>query len=425
MPTVLDAVAGRPELSITEVVLHDVDPQRLAVIRAVRPTLRGVAVTTMTSLPKALQGADLVFSAIRVGGARGRVQDERRALGLGVLGQETVGAGGLAYGLRSIPVALEAARLQREIAPDAWLINFTNPAGMVTQAISEVLGRRAIGICDSPIGLIRRVCRTLGVRESATAADYLGINHLGWLRSLDSGGRDLLPELLAGDQVETFEEGKLFGAGVLRALGAIPNEYLHFYYSARELTAGLLTGTTRGEVLESQQSAFYRSAKGEPAHAAEFWEASRHQREETYLAEARADDEQRDVQDLTGGGYQEVALDLIGALTGGPAVELIVNAANGSSVPQLPTDTVVETRCRIDATGATPLPTTPLDLHQLGLMSSVRAAEEAVISAVVNGSRAEAVRAFAIHPLIGSWQIAERLTASVIVDNPELAALLR
>lgn len=427
VPTVVRAIAGRPELGIAEVVLHDVDETRLAVISSVLPAaLPGLRLRTTTSLAEALPGADVVFSAIRVGGAEGRVRDERRALALGVLGQETVGAGGLAYGLRTVPVALAAARLQAELAPDAWLINFTNPAGLITQALSEPMGRKVIGICDSPVGLIRRVCRSLAVAESSANADYLGINHLGWLRSLSVDDRDLLPGLLADDRaLDGFEEGRLFGATILRSLRSVPNEYLHFYYAAREMVADLAAESTRGEVLAAEQSIFYRTSIDDLTRAPALWEAARLRREETYLAETRCRHEQRDDADLSGGGYQEVALDLIGALTGGPPVELIVNAVNGPAVPALPPSMMLEARCRVDTTGATVLPASPLDLHQLGLVASVRAAEQAVITAVTHGSRADAVRAFAIHPLIGSWPIAEQLTAGVVADHPELAALLR
>ena len=168
-------------------------------------------------------------SAIRVGGLAARVQDERVALGLGLLGQETTGPGGIAYALRTIPVARSIAERVRAVAPQAWFINFTNPAGMVTEAMRDVLGDRVVGICDTPITMARRAAGLLGVDpRTRVELDYVGLNHLGWLRSLEQGGRDLLPGLLADhDALTGFEEGRLFGAAWLRALGSIPNEYLH------------------------------------------------------------------------------------------------------------------------------------------------------------------------------------------------------
>ncbi len=224
----------------------------------------GPAVRLETDLDAALRGADFVFSAMRVGGTAGRVRDERLPLAQGVLGQETVGAGGVLYGLRTLPVAVRVAERVRAVAPRAWVINFTNPAGMVTEAMSRVLGPRVIGICDSPVGLVRRAARAAGADPDAPGFgyDYVGLNHLGWLRRLTVDGRDLLPGLLADPAaLESFEEGRLFGARWLAALGSLPNEYLHYYYFQREALAAVRAAeATRGEFLDRQQSDFFAAA---------------------------------------------------------------------------------------------------------------------------------------------------------------------
>ena len=215
VPLVHEAVAtAATGLTVDEIALHDVDPSRLATISAViegqgeHLTAEGRAVAlprllATTDLREALTGADFVFSAVRVGGAGARTVDERVALGLGLLGQETIGPGGLAYALRTLPVALEIARTIAELAPEAWTINFTNPAGIVTEAMRSVLGDRVVGICDTPIGLVRRVGRLLGADlvagERGAEVDYVGLNHLGWLRSVRLEGTDRLPGLLADD----------------------------------------------------------------------------------------------------------------------------------------------------------------------------------------------------------------------------------
>ncbi len=424
VPLVYRALLRRPQLGVDDVVLYDVDLGRLAVIAAVLESVHGVRVTLTDSLRQALTGADIVFSAIRVGGAQGRVRDERRALRLGVLGQETVGAGGLSFGLRTLPIALHAAELQAELAPDAALINFTNPAGMITQALTDVLGDKVIGICDSPIGLVRRACRALGLSVDDVQYDYAGITHLGWLTGLRHQGLDVLPELLGDDSLlAATEEGRLFSGELLRSLHAIPNEYLYFYYAAREVTSSLsVSGTsTRGEVIRAEQDDFYRSAAAQAGRETSLWERARAHREQTYLAEART--EQRDDADLSGGGYEEVALDLAHALTSGRAAELIVNTRNGAAYPQLPARTVIETRCVVNETGAHPEPGPELPLHQIGLVASVRAAEESVIEAAVSGDREAAVHGFAIHPLIGSRKLADALVASLEADEPAVAAL--
>lgn len=425
VPLVYRALTRRTGLGVDEVVLHDVDAGRLAAIVDVLQPVPGLQIRATTSLSEALPGADFVFSAIRVGGAQGRVADERRALALGVLGQETVGAGGIAYGLRTLPVALATARAVADLAPDAWLINFTNPAGLITEATRTILGNRVIGICDSPVGLVRRACRALELPQSDVDADYVGINHLGWMRSLRHAGADVLPQLLADDAaLESIEEGSLFGPDFLRALGSIPNEYLYYYYQNAEVLAALRQGPTRGEFLRDEQAGFYAAAAAEPPRAPELWEATRRRREESYLAEARGADQPRDEQDLSGGGYEEVALDLMTALSGGRHSRLIVNVPNGSTLPELPADLVIEAACLVDTSGARPLPVAPLTLHQLGLVAAVRAAERGAIEAVLSSSRQAALRAFAIHPLVGSERIAAALLDDLLLADPRLAAVL-
>ncbi len=269
VPLVYGALLGdRGEGRVTDVVLHDLDAGRLsAVARVLAEQAADVAdaptVTATTDLDEALRGADFIFSAIRVGGLEGRAADERVALDQGVLGQETVGAGGIAYGLRTVPVAVDIARRVARLAPDAWLINFTNPAGLVTEAMSRHLGDRVIGICDSPVGLGRRIARVLGANPREAWIDYVGLNHLGWVRGLHVAGRDELPRLLADpDLLGSFEEGKLFGTEWLQSLGAIPNEYLHYYYFNREAVRAYSEAEkTRGAFLRDQQEHFYEEMK--------------------------------------------------------------------------------------------------------------------------------------------------------------------
>ncbi|MFC0529446.1 6-phospho-beta-glucosidase [Phytohabitans kaempferiae] len=423
-------LADRGPGRITELVLHDVDSGRLAAVGQViaeRAAGAGPRVTATTDLDAALRGADFVFSAIRVGGLAGRAIDEGVALAEGVLGQETVGAGGVAYGLRTVPVAVDLARRIATVAPDAWVVNFTNPAGLVTEAMAAHLGDRVIGICDSPVGLARRAARALGVDPSAVRLDYAGLNHLGWLRGLYSGGVDLLPRLLADDAaLASFEEGRLFGGEWLRALGALPNEYLHYHYFAREALAAARTtetrateataadartgGETRGAQIARQQAAFYAG----PSLAA--WEEARLARERTYR-------EARDAADLEGGGYEGVALALMRALGGHGPATLILNVRNRATLPALDAEAVVEVPCAVDVSGARPLPVAPLDGHAAGLVTTVKAVERAVLEAATSGSRAAALRAFALHPLVDSVAVARRLLDAYIDRHGPLSYL--
>jgi 6-phospho-beta-glucosidase len=234
----------------------------------------------------------------------------------------------------------------------------------------------------------------------------------------------LLPGLLGSEAaIESFEEGRLFGAPLVQALAAVPNEYLHYYYSTAEVLAALAAGPTRGEFLLAEQQDFYAAAAARPGEAAALWEATRRRREESYLAEARAE-QPRDEQDLAGGGYEEVALDLMQALSGGRPARLIVNVANGDTLPQLPADLVLEVPCEVDEAGARPLPAPALSLHQLGLIASVRAAERAAIEAVSAGSYQAALRAFALSPLVNSAAIARQLLEDLLRADPVLAQLL-
>jgi len=398
-----------------EVVLFDVDSARLTVIGQVlaqqaADNTAAPSVRCTTDLDEALTGADFVFSAIRVGGLAGRVRDERLPLAEGMLGQETVGAGGILYGLRTIPIARDVARRVAARAPDAWLINFTNPAGMVTEAMADILDDRVIGICDSPAGLCLRVAHALGVDPEAARFDYAGLNHLGWLRAVHVDGRDRLPELLADDgALAGVEEGRLFGGRWLRALGAIPNEYLHYYYS----TADAIRASrrqTRGEFLLEQQDRFYAEAARDPGRALAEWRNARQQREATYMPEARGGEAPGDA---ASGGYERVALRLMRALARDERTTLILNVRNRSAVPGLDADAVVEVPCTVDGAGARPLKPGPIPGDELGLIHAVKAAERATIEAAVTGSRSAALRALGLHPLVDSVAAAARIVDTV------------
>ncbi|MFJ4807707.1 6-phospho-beta-glucosidase [Streptomyces longwoodensis] len=419
-----DRGAGR----VTEVVLHDLDDGRLsAVARVLAEQAAAVddapRITATTDLDEALRGADFVFSAIRVGGLEGRAADERVALAEGVLGQETVGAGGIAYGLRTVPVAVDIARRVARLAPDAWVINFTNPAGLVTEAMSRHLGDRVIGICDSPVGLGRRIARVLGADPKQAWIDYVGLNHLGWVRGLRVAGRDELPRLLADPALlGSFEEGKLFGADWLRSLGAIPNEYLHYYYFNREAVHSYQQAErTRGAFLRDQQARFYAEVGNPGTSALELWDRTRAEREATYMAENRetAGAGERDADDLSG-GYEKVALALMRAIARDERTTLILNVRNRHTLAALDPDAVIEVPCLVDASGAHPVAVDPLPGHATGLVCSVKAVEREVLAAAESGSRATAVKAFALHPLVDSVNVARRLVEGYRAVHPGL-----
>lgn len=444
VPLVYDAVAtnalaaaGRPAVHIDEVVLHDASAARLeGIAKVIReraaqldhaPTLK-----VTTDLRDALTGADFIFAAVRVGGVEGRIADERVALDLGLLGQETIGPGGLAYALRTIPVMRELARVTAEVAPHAWTINFTNPAGIVTQSMREVLGDRVVGICDTPIGLVRRVSRLLGVSlEHDTARvdyDYVGLNHLGWLRSVRIDGVERLPDVLGSDSaLDEIEEARVVGKDWVRATGALPNEYLYYYLKTDEAIANIRrSAQTRGQYLQAQQGDFYESVGCCDSPLA-LWQEALHERESTYMAEAREDSEERRAEDAAGGGYQEVALRLMTALATGSPERMILDVGNLSEgeriIPELPDDVVVEVGCVVDEGGVHPLPVAPLTLSQLGAMSTLRASEEAIAEAARTGDPEKAWEGFSTHPLVRSPRLGKELLDGYSRAHPEIAQL--
>ncbi|HET9975676.1 MAG TPA: 6-phospho-beta-glucosidase [Streptosporangiaceae bacterium] len=415
-------------LAVGEVVLYDVAPERLGVIAAVLAG-GGLPLRATTDLDEALRGTDVIFAALRVGGLDGRVADERSALDAGVIGQETVGAGGLSYAARAVPVVNAIARRVAELAPRAWVISMTNPAGIVTEVMAATLGPRVIGVCDSPMGLVRRACAAAGVDPGTRLAqvpdgvevDYLGLNHLGWLRGLRVNGTDRLPGLLADpDALERTEEGKLFGADFLQALGAIPNEYLYWYYARTEALRGVrAAGRTRAEHVQAEQQRFFTAAAADPGRATALWAAANDERNRSYFAELRTGE--RDAADVEAGGYETMAVGLAAALTGGAGstasagpARLILNVRNGGTVPALAPDAVIETVCLVDGDGAAPLPVPPPSDHELGLMSTVKSCERAIASAALTGSADDALRAFALHPLVGSLEAARTLSAAAL-----------
>ncbi|GAA4042480.1 6-phospho-beta-glucosidase [Arthrobacter methylotrophus] len=454
VPLVYSALlADREPGRVTELRLFDADAARLGVVARVLSELAegmpdAPIVRLFTELSEALPGTDFIFSAIRVGGLEGRAADERIALEHGVIGQETVGAGGISYALRTIPVVLDIAEAVKKHAPEAWFINFTNPAGVITEAMTEVLGTKVVGICDSPVGLARRCLLAAGIHRGAAAfrdgsveIDYFGLNHLGWLRGLVVDGEDVLPRLLAdAGAIESFEEGRLFGASWIQALGAVPNEYLHYYYFRREaLDADRRAESTRGAYLARQQSSFYNGLlNGNDGGAAPalrsptskaalgLWEKTKLDREETYMQSNRdaSGTFERAPEDLVTGGYESVALAIMRAIRQGEAARLILNVPNRGTLAELDADAVIEAPCLVDAGQIRLLPTRPLPDYARGLVVNAKAVERATIHAALTGSRRSAYKALAMNPLVDSVRVAQELLDAYI-DHFEQLQYLR
>jgi 6-phospho-beta-glucosidase len=437
MPALYESLIGAAgRLGIADLVLHDTDPDRLARIAPVLDGLdaeHGASLPrrTTTSLDDALDGADVVYSAVRAGGVAARLVDESVPVRHGVIGQETTGPGGIAFALRTVPVMQALAHRVAARAPKAVVVNFTNPAGLVTEAMQRVLGDRVIGICDAPPDLCRRVATALGRTTGELEFSYAGLNHLGWLTAArDRDGRDLLPSLLADEAaLAATEEGQLFGVEWLRTLGAIPNEYLYYYYRSREAVAAMQAQGTRAAFLAEQQAAFYEQPAPAPADALAAWRRAKLQRETTYMRDAYvargADLAAVEAARAAGsGGYGAVAIGVVEAIARGAERQMILNVANGSSLPFLDATAVVEVACAVGRDGATPLAAPTLPPHARGLVESVKAVERLAIDAAETGSRRLAHEALALHPLVASIDTASAILDEYLAGHPDLRALL-
>jgi 6-phospho-beta-glucosidase len=416
--------------SFDEVVLHDLDAARLERIEAVLADIDGecgrtIPHVTTADLRAAVEGADVVYCAVRVGGLESRLIDERVAVDHGVIGQETTGPGGLAFAFRTVPVVTAIAETVAAHAPGAQFINFTNPAGLVTEAARRVLGDRVVGICDAPPDLCRRVAGAVGRPAEDLWFDYFGINHLGWVRAVTHRGVDLLPELLADDErLLTFEEGRLFGGEWLRAVGMLPNEYLYYYYFAHEALAAMRAGPLRAEYLIEQQRRFYDDGRA----PLELWRATTAAREASYMGEAwtaRGVDMREVAAGREPGGYGGIALRIVDALFGGEPAVMVLNTANRSSLPFLDEDAVVEVPCVVGPGGVVPVAVGDVPMEAKGLIEQVRASERAAIDAALTGSRRSALRALALHPLVPSVAVATELLDAYTAQHPTLQGRFR
>lgn len=449
VPQVYRALAGDLSSPIDRLVLTDTDSHRLQAIRHVIAGLAGGAslpeVWTTTDAAAAVDGTDVVVVAIP--DTANRALDEEIALRHGLLAHETVGVGALVRGMRTIPGARAVAEVIAERAPRAWVVNLTRPAGMVTRALREYLGDRVIGACDTPVGLLDHV--TAAIHHGIDDCDYVGINQLGWLRSIIIEGRDVLPALLEAEEtLARIPEARLLGADVVASLGALPHEGLAWYCSPRESLARLRTRVRRARP-DAELRDFYDAAAASPDRAAALWLALM----ETPAAggvSPRADSSGNDAStrpntDSSGndagarhhvdGGRttaevprrRGAALQLVAALAGGNAPPFMIlgvrNAHAGRrAIAQLPDDAVVEVPCLVSRDGVHPRPVAPVSGDMAGLLAQVTGSEDLVLHATAEKDPVLAVRALASHPLVDSLAVARTVLAEYCAADPAIAA---
>jgi 6-phospho-beta-glucosidase len=421
-------------IDVDELVLHDVDADRLQRVFSVLEGLQAelgsscLEVKVTTDLHAAVRGATVVLCAIRVGGLEARVVDERVPFDAGVIGQETVGPGGLNLVLRSVPFLTHIAQVIAREAPHAWFVNFTNPVGVMCSVAADILGSRVLGVCDTPASLCRHVSAVLNSDPSELSFDYFGLNHLGWLRAVrDRGGRDLLQEILTNDALlDELGASRLFEAELLRRMRMLPSEYLaYFYYPNRPVRAQAADGYTRAEFLLDLQRPFYSQGHPTALEALREWRALRWERERSYMAEARSEaitpESPSRTSDEVEDGYAGVAVQVIESLFSQASVAAILNVSNRGILPFLSEETFVEVPCDVCDGHVVNASVDDVPEHNRLLMQRVSAAERAAVHASRSGSRGEVIEAVTLHPLVDSVATAERIVAAYFRAQPELA----
>lgn len=417
---------AQPLLQIGELRLCDVDAPRAELMsllgREIAKNLRvEVKVNASRSIKAAVEGCDFVLSSLRIGGMAARARDERIAIDEGLAGQETTGPGGVAMALRTVPVALEHAHIIEKIAPSAWLINFTNPAGLITQALNQHTKLKVVGICDTPAELLHSIALVLGEPISDVHCDYAGLNHLGWVRSVKVRGDDVTAKLLNNEAaLRRLYHAELFDPLLIRTLKLLPSEYLFFYYSQRKAYRNQISaGASRGEELLRMNADLFSQLKSEsPSDALATYRRYLMQRNASYLRlEAEAGTAFKPVQDEpdpfdTPTGYHKIAVEVMSGLVSEKPRTVVVNVRNGNSIEDLPPEDVVEVPSEISTKGVTPNHVGRLPESVRGLVLAVKAYERTAIRAVIEKSWPVAQLAMLEYPIIGQWDIAENLRNS-------------
>ncbi|MFJ3391774.1 6-phospho-beta-glucosidase [Leifsonia aquatica] len=404
-PELIDGFARmRDVLPIEELWLVDTDPERLRLVGGMSDRMFRAAghtgrIVPTSDLVAGVADADAVLIQLRVGGQAARHGDETFPHECGCIGQETTGPGGFAKALRTVPVVLSVAEvIRRHAKPDAWIVDFTNPVGIVTRALLNE-GHRAVGLCNVAIGFQRRFANLLGVDHTQVQLGHVGLNHLTWERSVtvtdDDGARDALPALLGAHLGELAEEIEL-PASLISLLGNVPSYYLRYYYAHDEVLREQLDAPTRAEAVQRVERELL----------------------ELY-ADPAVDSKPEQLSQRGGAFYSEAAVDLIASLTSDRGDVQVVNLRNDGSLSFLPDDHVIEVPATVGAAGLSALPIEPLPDDIRGLVSHVAGYERLALDAAVHGGRDRVVRAMLAHPLVGQYDRAEKLTDLLIAGNRE------
>ncbi len=428
-PLIVEAIIRRQaQLGITDLALMDIDADHLEIIGALTEPLEkkaSFAIQRTTDSRQALKGADYVITTFRVGGIDSRVIDEHVPLAHSVLGQETTGPGGFAMGLRSIPVLLKYIEEMRQFCPQAWLLNFANPAGMMAEAAARQAGwDRVVGVCDSPGQIHRVAAAIIGAPVEAVFLDYFGLNHLGWIRRILYQGNDYLPGLIRMLQEAGGMPGMPFDPELIASLGMIPNEYLYYYYYARQAVDHILqAGQTRGQQIAALNKRLFKelalildSPENETAEKLNtVYQGYMNIRSGSYMVSETGKKHDfegfsfQNPQALEGEGYAGVALDLVEALNGEKPGIMILNVPNHGAIQGMGPEDVVEIPVHASQKGVLPLAVGEIPDLALGLMKQVKAYEQMTIEAAVHGSYTKALLGLSLHPLVRDYSLAQAI----------------
>ncbi|MBS2039049.1 6-phospho-beta-glucosidase [bacterium] len=402
----------RSDLPITRVDLYDLDQDRLARLFPVMQAVAGQ--TELVNAPEArsaIQDCSFVLASIRVGGMAARAHDEKVALDHGILGQETVGPAGFAKGLRTVPPLVDYARLVQQVAPEAYLINFSNPVGIVTQAVTMETSTRIIGICDTPTELFEEVAGALGVPSQECFFDFIGLNHLGWLRQVYHRGHGRIQELLG--QPDRLYRASFFSPDFLRDLGLLPSEYCYFYYHPqRAYQETLKAGRSRGAQLAELNRDFFAKLE-DSSNPLAVYESYLNTRNATYMATETGNtphcNQARSGLGAELTGYDKIALSVLRNIHFNLGRLIPLNVPNRGNVPELEPEDVVEVPCVVDSNGTHPVHVGTLPEQVRALVVKMKEYERLTVRAALSRDQQAAVRALACNPLVPTPELARKL----------------
>ncbi|MBQ2278740.1 MAG: glycoside hydrolase [Clostridia bacterium] len=414
------------KLNIDEVVLYDIDHEKLSVIgklcrHVVNREGKDLTVREVYTAEEAIRGMDYIVTTLRVGGDHSRVVDEATALKNGVIGQETTGVGGFSMAVRTIPVLLDYCDLIAKYAPDAWVFNFTNPSGLVTQALHNAGHHRIIGICDAPSSMKYRMAQLLGVTEEELYVEFFGLNHLSWIKSVQVNGKEIMPDLIADDKfLSGIQELEIFDRDVIRKTGMLPNEYLYYYYHRERALANInKSEMTRGQTIEMVNIKMMEELKAmdidaDPEEALQIFLYYMQLRENSYMSiesgsANRPMLEKGSLPVPEGMGYAGVMLDCIEGMQSEEGRTLVLSILNQGAIPFLNDDDVVEVTCNVSKNGIAPVKQTEIPAMCELYIRLIKNYERLTVEAVREGNEDKAVAALMTHPLINSYSLAKKL----------------